>query len=486
MKHLLALLISLSIASRVFATLSGAMVWEVRSNGSDLNSGGYKTGASGTDYTQQATAQFVGTDGTSAASTTFTSATAVFNSTVVGNTLRINAGSGATLGVYEITGYTSPTTITLDAACGTVYDATFKVGGALATIGKVGSATANQGMVAGNLMCVKAGTYSIGASDTVACSGTATSPIRIVGYNTVRPTLTTVGDGYLGRTGVNKNKTLDTSNMPLYAYGAFGLYGSSSTFVVVENIKFTSSIAGNAVAIGGKSFIKSCYASTSSTSASSVGIAATGTGANVIDCDAFLTAASGAASGAGINIGVGIALGNHVSCGATTAPGIRLSGFGASVVIDNVVYSGGGFGIYVSAVNASGNVFGNTVTGCTDGINVITANVGGVMVIANNCITDNSGYGINIVSASNAALLYGNRTRDNASGAINSGTDWVNASNWQSVTTDTGGATSDYLNPTSNDYSLIKSSPASFSGVPAGNSIGAFQSVSPMQGGGFF
>ena len=472
MKRLLLIGLMLSVGVRALAVLPGSLVWEVRADGNAANGGGFNTASGSTDYTKQASAQWSGTDGTTTASTTFTSATANFNTNVVGHIIRISAGTGATTGYYEIVGYTSATTITLDAVSGTTLNATFKIGGALAAIGNVGSASANQGMVAGNLMCVKAGSYTVAATDTVACSGTATSPIRIVGYNTVRPTLTTVGDGYLGRTGSNLNKTLDTSNMPLYAYGSVGLAGSSSTFVVVETIKFTSSIAGNAVVIGGKSFIKSCYASTSSTSASSIAISATGAGGNVIDCDAFLTAASGAASGAGINIGVGIALGNHVSCGTTTAPGIKLSGFGASAVIDNVVYSGGGVGIYVSTINACGNIVGNTIYGCTDGVNIISANVASPVVIANNCITDNSGYGINIVSAANACVLYGNRTRDNASGAINSGTDWVNASNWLSVTTDTGGASTDYVDAAGGDWRLISASPAAGAGVPKSKSMG--------------
>ena len=486
MKYFTLMLLSVALASNAFAALSGSIVWEVRADGSSANGGGFKTSSGSIDYTQQAAAQWSGTDGTTTASTTFTSATASFNTNVVGHVIRISAGTGATIGYYEIVGYTSATTITLDAVSGTTVNATFKIGGALAAIGNVGSATANQGMVPGNLMCVKAGTYSIGGIDNLACAGTVTSPIRIIGYSTTRPTLTTSGDGYLGRSGVNRNKTLITSNMPTYAYG--GGYLTGPARVIIESINFSgSNVSGSVVSISTGSALRNCKIANASTGASATGVSLS-LGGLITGCDVSLTGASGGSTGSGIAMGgIGVVNGNRITCGSLSSPAIRAAAFGPNIIVNNVIFSSpNSVGIFVSTINSSLQAIGNTISGCTDGINIIIGNnVAGTQII-NNCITDNSGFGINMVSASNSGVLNGNRTRDNASGAINSGTDWVNASNWLSVTTDTGGATSDYLDPANGDFSLIKSSPASFSGVPAGNSIGAFQSVSPTQGGGFF
>jgi len=47
--------------------LSAAQILEVRSTGSDANGGGFKAGASGTDYSQQDAAQYALTGLTTAA-----------------------------------------------------------------------------------------------------------------------------------------------------------------------------------------------------------------------------------------------------------------------------------------------------------------------------------------------------------------------------------------------------------------------------------
>jgi hypothetical protein len=38
--------------------LNAAIVWEIRTTGAQTNGGGYKTGATGTNYSQQAAAQW--------------------------------------------------------------------------------------------------------------------------------------------------------------------------------------------------------------------------------------------------------------------------------------------------------------------------------------------------------------------------------------------------------------------------------------------
>jgi hypothetical protein len=173
--------------------LSSAVTWEIRTTGSDTQcGGGFKTGASGTDYSQQAAAQFSGTDLVVDATTNtkVTSATHNFVAADVGNLIQITAGSGWTTGFYEIVSVAS-NAATLDrspAATGTT-GGTWWEGGALASIGKVGGA-----IVTGNTVYIKSGTYSVtSASNNVAagCFAPNVNQIWVEGYNATRGDLGT-------------------------------------------------------------------------------------------------------------------------------------------------------------------------------------------------------------------------------------------------------------------------------------------------------
>ena len=80
--------------------LSASGVWEVRTAGNDTNGGGFKSGASGTDYSQQDAKNTAGnnistTDAVSDGTTTITSATAAFTSAIVGNFIYLTGGTGS-------------------------------------------------------------------------------------------------------------------------------------------------------------------------------------------------------------------------------------------------------------------------------------------------------------------------------------------------------------------------------------------------------
>lgn len=162
-------------------------VWEVRYDGDNTNGGGWVTGSSGTDYSQQAAAQWSVTDAVTNNTTTITSATANFNSSVVGNVLYIVVGGTA----YRryVTTYTNSTTIVVDATLSAGSGQTMKIGGAVATMG--GSVLASGGsarqQTAGNIIYVKynASAYSFSTSY-CAYSGTIAAPNYIVGYDTTR------------------------------------------------------------------------------------------------------------------------------------------------------------------------------------------------------------------------------------------------------------------------------------------------------------
>lgn len=139
--------------------ISSKCSWEVRTTGSDANSGGFNKTATGTDYSQQDAAQYSGTDlvidGTT--NTLVSSASHNFVAADVGNLIYISAGTGFTFGRFEIVSVAS-NKATLDRSAGTLSSTggTYAVGGALAW---PGIACANA--APGNNIWVKSGTYTL-------------------------------------------------------------------------------------------------------------------------------------------------------------------------------------------------------------------------------------------------------------------------------------------------------------------------------------
>ena len=167
--------------------LSASTILEVRSTGSDTNSFGFVTGASGTDWSQQDAAQYSVTDGVTAGTTTITSASANFGTDVVGNLIYVQGGTApVTAGWYQITVRTNSTTITVDRSTGLTAGtgATLKIGGCAATIAPALAIMTVSGMQ----MYVKAtAIYSISTALTIpAGMNYGISPNRISGYTTTR------------------------------------------------------------------------------------------------------------------------------------------------------------------------------------------------------------------------------------------------------------------------------------------------------------
>ena len=176
--------------------LSTNSVWEVRAAGNDTNGGGFVSGAAGTDYSQQNSKNTVGsdistTDGVGNGTTTFTSATANFGTTIVGNIIYLQGGTGAlAAGWYQVTARASTTSITLDRAVAAGTGITVNIGGALASPGMLGGVI----MSTGNRVWIQAGTYTV-TSATPNISGGCLAPgsliLWIEGYQTVRGDLGT-------------------------------------------------------------------------------------------------------------------------------------------------------------------------------------------------------------------------------------------------------------------------------------------------------
>jgi hypothetical protein len=453
------------------------MVWEIRSNGNDNNGGGFKTGASGTDYSQQTSPQYALTSVTTAGvGATFLLASA--SADMVGNIAHVVSGTNFAAGFYEITSVSVGVSVTCDANVCTGIGASgvINIGGALATIGKIGSASANQGAVAGNLLCVKSGSYSLTTTvETFAATGTTTSPIRICGYASTRPTISTHGDGYLGRT--NGNGSLITTNMPSITYTT-GRCDVTGSFILVEALKFTGATNGAATAVlkfvtGNNRVAKRCSITNTSTSANTVGVMLLSTNDFLIDSDVSLTGASGATSAVNVQSSSKV-----IGCRITGGPaaGIQITVNSAPFILFNTIFSSTGNGIASTTTGSVIMAVGNTiVAGGADGINIATGSTF-LQCFVNNMITDNTGDGIDMVSTSNAAFVSNNRFRDNANTYNNAG-DWITSTKYDDVTS--GAGTSDYVNAAGNDYNLKWSSPGRGAGSPLYADIGALQAPTP-------
>lgn len=116
--------------------------FRARPSGLDLNGGGFNASYGGVDYTNQDSAQVTLTNlaCVGGGSTTVTSASAAFTAQMVGNVLRISAGTNFTLSRYMIVAFNSSTSVTLDrtpAAGAAASSGTCRVGGAVLTFGEL-------------------------------------------------------------------------------------------------------------------------------------------------------------------------------------------------------------------------------------------------------------------------------------------------------------------------------------------------------------
>jgi hypothetical protein len=167
--------------------LAAATVLEIQTGGSDTNGGGFVTGSSGTDWSQQVGPQYSVVDGVTAGTTTITSATANFGTDVVGNLMYVQGGTGAVVaGWYQIVTWNSASSVTVDRATGLTAGTgvTLKIGGALLSVGQACAIAT----VVGNIMYNKNGSYTI-ANGTVNTSGqkySISSGVLLVGYGTNR------------------------------------------------------------------------------------------------------------------------------------------------------------------------------------------------------------------------------------------------------------------------------------------------------------
>lgn len=205
--------------------IAATVEWEVRTTATagNVNGGGYKPGASGTDFSQQNAAQYNLTLVTTAgADAVLLSASAAAD--MVGNTVRIVSGTNFTVGWYEIISVVVGTSITLDRNCTTAAGSAgvVNIGGAMSLASTLDD-DFFEALEPGNTVHIKSGTYTLGEAVSMAKDGTSLLPINIVGYDAAR----------------NDNPT--GSGRPLFAVGANAmLFGD---YVFPNYLRFTTTAA---------------------------------------------------------------------------------------------------------------------------------------------------------------------------------------------------------------------------------------------------
>jgi len=195
----LLLIIALLVALPAHAAVSASTVWELRATATsgNVNGCGFVTGGGGTDFTLQDASQDSGTDLDTVDNDTVGSASHNFVAADVGNFIHITAGSGFTVGWYEITAVGS-NNADLDRAVGThpITGATWAYGGACSL-----NSTLDDDMFeaseAGNIFWMEDGNYTLGESLNIGQDGNTTNAIRLEGYSSTR------GDDPVGDTRPN-------------------------------------------------------------------------------------------------------------------------------------------------------------------------------------------------------------------------------------------------------------------------------------------
>lgn len=320
------------------------------------------------------------------------------------------------------------------------------------------------GGAAGRRYNVKGAHTARGASDTISVGGTATSPAIWRGYNSAIGDLDTgTRDAY---------GALDTTNFPDIGYSATFKITLSASHIVLANIDFSGARSGEIItASGGNHVYVNCRATNTSTNAAATCITASAT-ARYINSD-LVGGASGGAACLDITSGVQTIIGCRIN---GPAVGIRATQSLLVNVIGTTIY---GCTDGVSTTNAGASLLISfcTIYGCSgDGIDIISTSASVQHFVYGSSITDNGGYGINFNGGTAGAYcsLSGNRFRDNTSGNINGFADWVSGTDFRNITTDAGGASTDYVDAATNkDFRLISTAAGYRQGFAHNANIGA-------------
>ena len=436
--------------------LSASTVFEVRTTGSDSNGGGFVTGASGTDYSQQDTAQYALTGLTTAAANAII-LTASAAAAMVGNLINITGGTNFITGVYQITAVSAGVSITVDRNCTSAAGTAGlgNVGGAAATLGAIATVAADQ-----NICYIKGSSYNVGAVITPWASGI------IEGYTTTR-----------GDNGV----------VTLVATAAIKIFtltnGSAVSTLVFRNL----ALNGNAVGISGWEFGTSNRQSLNSLSnCRAYGFTSHGISHIYYDYVSCVNCKFDSNGGSGYSQTGGAGIVSLVGCIFSGNTGDGFVDFQSGTISQCIFSGNGGRGLLISF-----NAFAQLVSNC-----VFYANTSDGLVMgrtgfsyefaqtAINCIFyGNGGYGLNVLSS---LPLFSVWMRNCAVGSNTSGATTLDAARQLNTVTMTGG--NPFVNAAGGDFSLNNTigageacRAAGFYGVFLGAATTGYQDIGAVQ-----
>ena len=380
--------------------IAATVEWEVRTTATagNVNGGGYKPGASGTDFSQQDAAQYNLTAVTTAgADAVLLHASAAAD--MVGNIAHITSGTNFTVGWYEITAVTVGVSITLDRACATAAGAAgvVNIGGAMSLVSTLDD-DFFEALEPGNKVHVKLGTYAIGETLAVAKSGTSALPIQIIGYNAAR------------------NDTSTGANRPTFAMAALtcdfgGVYD-------IKNIIFTTTESGGIRFFAG-SIVRNCKGTNSSATVDRYALRCAQSNVRMLNNECISNvgyALGGSASSRLIgnychDSAYGIHMASQASCEVafniidTCTTGLYAGGFADQLVLLNNTFYSGTTGINLPATTSSNcTIMNNIISGFTTGITAAAA-IGSNVYDFNNFFNNTTNRNANVpVGANDIAL----------------------------------------------------------------------------------
>ena len=382
--------------------LSANTEWDVRTTGASTNGGGFVSGASGTDYSQQNSPQYALTNGVTSGTTTV--ATSSASSDMVGNIAYIAGGSGSiTAAWYQITAVSVGVSITVDRSTGLTSGTgvTINVGGAFATI-----AQAQTPAVAGNIIWIKSGTYTLTTGLTIPVSDLQYSGYGSThGDNGTKPLITTATNSVNiftdfagGVTGVMLNNlslstTAGTAGNGIEAtsrimndvtivnckFSGFNvaIYGSddANTFYMNGLSVFNTEITGGVTGINAAAYVYGCYIH----GLSGDGITINHTGQTGVVTVVARTVFNG--NSHGINMpasDVVLLFVSECTFYGQSSDGLLYSGTlhaGSVGVVNSIFYGNGGYGWNSSSATAilgpsinQNNAYGSNTSGARNGV----------------------------------------------------------------------------------------------------------------------
>lgn len=353
--------------------MSATITWEFNSGATAnmVNGGGFKTGATGVDYSTATAAHLTIADLQSdgADNTKVHSDLTPFDTNDIGNVLHITAtGTGFTVGWYEVTAVdaSTPPVATLDRTCGgtSLTGGTAYLGGALSLNSTLDSDFFQQ-LVAGQKVYFKKGNYVLGeATSGVTTAGTTQLPISVIGYTSTR------------------DDTCNDLNRPYISTGAYGLLFYRRW--QIKNLIVTST-GTYGVGADIASTLINIKAVNSAVLANYSAIEVFGTNGNIINCEGIAFNGRGIRSG-GITGVVVCSYAHHSDTGCSMGnPGSILNSVFANnktngittageknCILNNTIYGSEGkiqtYGINIAA-NYHHSIQNNIIYGCITGIN---------------------------------------------------------------------------------------------------------------------